>query len=209
MPEPRDLKWSRLNNIEARSYTCGYCGHGVGPDRGYFAENRSDYRVYICSYCRRPTFIEPEGTQYPGVAYGTAVSNLPPEVSKLYDEARNAMSVNAYTAAVMACRKVLMNVAVAEGAPTGKRFADYVKWLGDQGFVPAKGRSWVDRIRKKGNEANHEIPDVERADAEDIITFTEMLLKVNYEMPARAESPDAAQADEPDDGDDVAHIETG
>jgi hypothetical protein len=79
-----------------------------------------------------------------------------------------------------------MNVAVAEGADKNLSFAKYVDWLAEQGYVPAKGRSWVDRIRKKGNEANHEIPDVERTDAEDVLSFTEMLLKVNYEMPARA-----------------------
>lgn len=33
---------------------------------------------------------------------------------------------------------------------------------------------------------NHEIPDIKRVDAEDVLSFTEMLLKVNYEMPARA-----------------------
>ena len=79
-----------------------------------------------------------------------------------------------------------MNVAVEEGADANESFAAYVSWLADEGFVPAKGRSWVDRIREKGNEANHEIPDIDRTDAEDVLSFTEMLLKVNYEMPARA-----------------------
>jgi len=84
-----------------------------------------------------------------------------------------------------------MNIAVTEGAEAGLSFAAYVKWLGDKGYVPAKGRSWVDRIREKGNEANHEIPAIDRIDAEDVLSFTEMLLKVNYEMPARAEMPQA------------------
>lgn len=182
----RGMMWRNLSGIDAHSYTCGYCGHGVGPDRGYLAENMPQHRIYICSYCRRPTYVEPSGTQFPGVAYGTEVEHLPGAVQKLYDEARNAMSVNAFTAAVMACRKVLMNVAVAEGAKADMSFSAYVKWLADEGYVPAKGRSWVDRIREKGNEANHEIPDVGRTDAEDVLSFTEMLLKVNYEMPARA-----------------------
>ena len=84
-----------------------------------------------------------------------------------------------------------MNVAVEEGADENESFAVYVNWLADKGFVPAKGRSWVDRIRERGNEANHEIPDIDRTDAEDVLSFTEMLLKVNYEMPARAASPTA------------------
>lgn len=191
------MNWYDLKALEGRSYTCGYCGRGVGPNTGFWARPEgSGHFIYICSFCRRPTYFEPDGTQYPGVAYGTEVEHLPEAVRRLYDEARNAMSVNAFTAAVMTCRKVLMNVAVTEGAKPGKSFADYVKWLADEGYVPAKGRTWVDRIREKGNEANHEIPDIDRTDAEDILSFTEMLLKVNYEMPARA-APAAPQDEEP------------
>jgi len=58
------------------------------------------------------------------------------------------MSVNAFTVAVMACRKVLMNVAVAEGADEDLNFAKYVDWLAGQGFVPVKGRTWVDRTEE-------------------------------------------------------------
>jgi Domain of unknown function (DUF4145) len=140
--------------------------------------------------------VEPDGTQFPGVAYGTEVDHLPDGVQRLYNEARNSMSVNAFTAAVMTCRKVLMNVAVSEGAKPGKNFATYVKWLANEGYVPTKGKKWVDRIREKGNEANHEIPDIGRTDAEDVLSFTEMLLKVNYEMPARAEPSEREAADE-------------
>lgn len=184
----RQVAWKNPSSIHAHSYTCGYCGHGVGPDKGYWAQSPTgNHQIYICSYCRRPTYVEPDGTQFPGVAYGTEVDHLPAGVQRFYDEARNSMSVNAFTAAVMTCRKVLMNVAVNEGAKPGKNFATYVKWLADQGYVPAKGKNWVDRIREKGNEANHEIPDIDRTDAEDVLSFTEMLLKVNYEMPARAE----------------------
>lgn len=184
----RDMAWAEQASIEAFSYVCGYCGHEVGPDRGYRTRQGSPpiHRIYICTFCRRPTYIEPDGAQFPGVPYGSEVEHLPEGVQKVFDEARRAMSVNAFTIAVMACRKVLMNVAVAEGADEDLNFAKYVDWLAGQGFVPAKGRTWVDRIREKGNEANHEIPDINRVDAEDVLSFTEMLLKVNYEMPARA-----------------------
>jgi Domain of unknown function (DUF4145) len=194
----RDMNWRNTGSIEPHGYTCGYCGHGVGPDSGYFANNPGGgHHIYLCSYCRRPTYIEPNGTQFPGVAYGTEVGHLPDGVRRLYNEARNSMSVNAFTAAVMTCRKVLMNVAVSEGAKPSKNFAAYVKWLSDEGYVPAKGKSWVNRIREKGNEANHEIPDINRTDAEDVLSFTEMLLKVNYEMPARAEP--TSNDDSPDE----------
>jgi len=191
------MEWRQTEAIEARSYVCGFCGHEVGPDKGYQTREAKPpiHRVYICTYCRRPTYLEPDGSQFPGVPYGSEVEHLPEEVQKVFDEARRAMSINAFTVAAMACRKVLMNVAVAEGADEDLSFAKYVDWLADQGFVPAKGRTWVDRIREKGNEANHEIPEISRVDAEDVLSFTEMLLKVNYEMPARAAGEaDAAES---------------
>jgi len=47
----------------------------------------------------------------------------------------------------------------------------------------------VDHIRKKGNEANHEIILMDKKDAENLITFIEMLLKVIYDFPARIPKP--------------------
>ena len=95
------------------------------------------------------------------------------------------MSVSAYTAAVLACRKLLMNSAVAQGAAAGKTFVSYVDHLADKGYVPPNGRGWVDHIRKRGNEANHEIKLMSGSDAEELITFIEMLLKFIYEFPAK------------------------
>jgi len=46
----------------------------------------------------------------------------------------------------------------------------------------------VDHIREKGNEATHEILLMSREDAEDLIEFTEMLLRVVYEFPAKVKS---------------------
>jgi hypothetical protein len=78
-----------------------------------------------------------------------------------------------------------MNIAVAEGAPVGKSFLDYVEHLSAAGYVPPKGKGWVDHIRKKGNEATHEIVMMGAPDAQDLVTFTEMLLKFIYEFPTR------------------------
>lgn len=50
-----------------------------------------------------------------------------------------------------------MNIAVSQGADEGLRFVEYVEYLANSGFVPPNGRGWVDHIRKKGNEATHEI----------------------------------------------------
>ena len=78
-----------------------------------------------------------------------------------------------------------MNIAVNEGADPGLSFFKYVDYLATQGYVPPNGRGWVDHIRRKGNEATHEIALMSRDDAEELITFVEMLLKFIYEFPAR------------------------
>lgn len=82
-----------------------------------------------------------------------------------------------------------MNIAVAQGAKAGETFLTYVDHLAETGYVPPNGRGWVDHIRKKGNEANHEIKLMVQADAEELIAFTEMLLKFIYEFPNRVPTP--------------------
>jgi hypothetical protein len=141
--------------------------------------------VYLCSHCRQPTYFDATGGQVPGVPHGNAVDSVPDDIATLYDEARNAFSVGAYTAAVLTCRKILMNIAVAQGAKEGESFLSYVEHLADAGYVPPHGKGWVDHIRRKGNEANHEIRVMSREDAEELISFLEMLLKFIYEFPAR------------------------
>lgn len=76
-----------------------------------------------------------------------------------------------------------MNIGVQEGAAEGKSFVFYIDFLAEKGYIPPNGRGWVDHIRKKGNEATHEIALMNRTDAEELLTFTEMLLKFVYEFP--------------------------
>jgi hypothetical protein len=64
----------------------------------------------------------------------------------------------------------------------------YVEHLAASGYVPPHGKGWVDHIRKKGNEANHEIVLMEKDDAQELISFVEMLLKFIYEFPSRIPS---------------------
>lgn len=119
------------------------------------------------------------------MAPGNDVNELPNELKAIYDEAHQSVSVNANTAAVLVCRKLLMHIAVQQGAEPGGTFISYVEFLADNGFVPPNGKGWVDHIRKKGNEANHEIVLMENDDAVELISFAEMLLKFIYEFPAR------------------------
>ena len=187
------IVWKNTINLNSRSYTCGFCGNPLAANQGYSASDVDahfvEVAIYICHHCKWPTFfIFKNGylnQQVPSPAFGNAVSHLPDDIKSLYDEARNCLKVNASTASILCSRKLLMNIAVANGAEEGLKFIEYVNYLVEKGFVPPNGRGWVDHIRNKGNEATHEIKIMSRSDAEELITFLEMLLKFIYEFPAK------------------------
>lgn len=110
----------------------------------------------------------------------------------MYAEARFCVTVNSFTSAVLTCRKLLMHIAVEKGARPGKKFIEYVEYLAEKRYVPPDGKGWVDHIRTKSNEANHEINIMSVEDAKDLITFSEMLLKFVYEFPAKVKPPASA-----------------
>ena len=190
------LPWKHAETLPPKKYVCGCCGAHTGPNMGYYPEGyRSDQKsnlqsrmLYICTNCGSPTFFLGE-KQTPGTTFGKQLQHHPPTVAEAYEEARLCMSVSAYTAVTLLCRKLLMNVAVAEGADPGKHFVVYVDYLEANSYVPPKGKPWVDRIRDLGNTATHEIRLPSQHDAEQALTFVEMLLSFVYEMPGRLASP--------------------
>lgn len=187
-------KWHGEVVLAPKRYVCSYCGVTVGPDKAIFSQdtNLPQTFIYFCSNCGQPTYFDADSRQFPGVKFGNPVKHLPNELEQLYDEARSAMSSQAYTPAVLACRKILMNVAVALGAEEGKSFVTYVQYLADKGYIPSNGRHWVDHIRTKSNEANHEITLMSKDEAEKLITFVEMMLKFIYELPNAVPPPGPA-----------------
>jgi hypothetical protein len=176
------MNWQNLQQLHSKSFTCGYCGNVVASNIGYTYTNGLGCGVYICPHCKSASFFN-GSSQIPGVAPGNEVNHLPGDVEALYKEARNCVTVSCYTAAVLICRKLLMNIAVAQGDKAGESFLHYVEYLSKQGYIPPNGRGWVDHIRKKGNEANHEIVIMSQNDANELILFLEMLLKFIYEFP--------------------------
>lgn len=184
----KKISWNKSDKIASRTYVCGHCGNSLASQLGYQGstiENPAKaVYIYICHQCSNPSFFNWDGIQIPGPSYGQTIKHIPDaNVEKLYDEARNCYTISAFTSSVMCCRKLLMNLAVSEGAQEGISFVEYVNYLNDNNFIPPKGKPWVDAIRKLGNEANHSIEFKSPEQARLILTFTEMLLKFIYEMP--------------------------
>lgn len=182
----RKLHWKNTNKGDGSAeFMCGYCSNKVASHEGY---STGSYEIIaICPHCSNPTYFIGE-RQVPSPIVGNNVEHLPELVDALYEEARNCVSVGAYTSSVLACRKLLMNIAVSIGASEGKRFIFYVDYLADNGYFPPNGRVWVDHIRTKGNEATHEIALMTYQDATDLLTFSEMLMKFIYEFPTKMEN---------------------
>lgn len=185
--------WKGDQYMKQHDYTCGYCNRHTSSNKGLsLYENQgsssqvANYGVYVCTYCKMPTFLW-DGIQIPGSKYGNSVMGLSDRLSGLYEEARDSFSVNAYTAVILICRKLLMHIAVDLGAEPGKRFIEYVNYLKDNNFVTTRSDKWVDSIRKSGNESNHEVNIGTREEAELMIKFSEMIIKTNFEYPALME----------------------
>jgi hypothetical protein len=181
------LQWANTSPLQSNAFTCGFCGNQVASSTGYFASPEGGgvgAYLLVCHLCTRPTLFE-QGGQFPGVAFGELVDGISDKrLSDLYEEARRTTSASAYTAAVLCCRKLLMHIAVEKGASQGLSFVKYVEYLAEKNYIPPDAKSWVDHIRTKSNEANHEIVMMSKTDAEELVSFSEMLLKVIYEFPA-------------------------
>lgn len=176
--------WTNTHTGQSRQFRCGWCDREVASEK-HFSLSPGDASIYVCPSCTRPTYFEAAVVQLPAGSLMAPVLHLPGDVESLWTEIMDAAAAGCYTAAVMLARKLLMNMAVAEGADTDLSFVEYVQFLADKGYVPPNGKQWVDRIRTKGNEANHEIKMMLRPDAEELLRFSEMLLKFVYEFPNR------------------------
>jgi len=187
--------WWQPHTLPNAKYVCGFCNTSVSSIKGYKlglhidGSGSQQGATYICPNCGGPSFFMPGGGRYPTPALGNPVQHVPANLNALYEEARRCSSQNCFTGAVLLCRKMLMNIAVQQGAAEGLKFNEYVNYISDKGFVPPNGKHWVDHIRKKGNEATHEIAIMGEQDARDLISFVEMLLRFIYEFPSMVPTP--------------------
>lgn len=191
--------WQQPQTLEAKAFICGFCNTKVASERGFLVNEHGTGRpfpmkggIYICPNCKRPVFHAPNGQQYPSPPFGSPVPHVPTGLNDLYEEARRCTGENCFTAAVLLCRKMLMNIAVQEGAKEGLKFIEYVNHLSDKGYIPPNGKHWVDHIRTKGNDATHEIALMNQEDARDLLSFVEMILRFIYEFPQRVPQPQPA-----------------
>lgn len=161
-------------------YVCGHCGTKVsGAVIGRYNDGRTFW--LMCPECERGS-VYTNGSVFPGLVFGPELQGLPAEVAAAYAEARRCMSVNAFTASELICRKILMHVAADKGAKGGDSFAAYLGHLETAGYITPPMKKWVDIIRKHGNDSTHNLTPPDKGRAESTVMLTAELLRVVYEM---------------------------
>ena len=184
--------WYNPIHLPRMSYKCYYCDNKVASEIGYESPGSGIGQlhayIYICS-CGYPTYFDHIVNQIPLFKFGSNVEYIPTKnVEELYQESRKCYSVGAFTSAILACRKILMNVAADKGAPVGRRFIEYINYLDTNHYIVADSRQYIDQIRNLGNEATNEIAPKTKGDAELAIYFTENLLRNLYEAPGKLQA---------------------
>lgn len=184
-------------HIATRSFVCGWCGHSVSSQIG-ISKHETSYptigslsspRVFsrdirICVGCSlATTFIDKEQFPKPLLGERFRPAKKDPDLSQivaLYDEACIALSQGGPSCAVLVFRKILMHIAVEQGATKGQTFVGYVEHLKDANVVGKPQHALLERIRKAGNSENHEIRRASVDEARDLLDLTSLLVRSVY-----------------------------
>lgn len=85
----------------------------------------------------------------------------------------------------MACRALLLHIAVDKGANARSTFEQAIDHLVAAHLITANSKALASHVKSLGNDANHRIKIMDRKSALASITLTEALLKMIYEYPAQ------------------------
>ncbi len=174
---------------------CGNCNNKIGLDvyLKIFDVKKNDkgqnsqvekYSVGVCPLCGAPIILNKENNNVlPAMREFDEISFLPKDVETLYNEMRDAYSVQSYTCCVISGRTLLANVAVEEGAEEDKSFKYYVDYLVDKYLPATKNKPWLDKVRELGNGSAHKMVIANKEQAKISLKFINAILKNIYEFP--------------------------
>lgn len=178
-----------------QQFVCGHCGTDTTPALGlrnvWSVTARQigcpqTREIRICTNCLvATTFVDNRQIPRPlqGEPFETKHQSEDVEmIVILYDQARYAIRVGAASCAVLMFRKLLMHIAVEQRADEGMKFGDYCDYLKSEAVVGKPQHAVLDRIRKAGNEENHEIRSAAGEEADDLLDMVSVLIKTIYFM---------------------------
>lgn len=185
-----EIRWCKTEELSSKSFRCWNCGKEISANRGYYSlfENSnylSNGKIYICHLCSAPNIFDYYDNPVIGAPIGDSVKYLPQDVECIYEEARNCMGIGAYTATIMLLRKILMAVAVDDGADKGATFKEYLEYLCKEKLIHKKQTKQAEKVKDLGNDANHKIECRTKEEAEMLLNFVQQFLITNYEFADR------------------------
>lgn len=166
---------------------CGHCDQKLSIDILLSFKHGTTLFFYVgqCPSCGGPIIIDNINDKtFPPSREFINVESLPENISTLYDEIRDAFSVEAYTCAVIAARTLLNHIAVEKGADKNRNFTYYVEYIVDEYFGKRDAKIWLDKIRSYANDSVHHLEIATKENTKSIIKFIETILKIIYEYPA-------------------------
>ncbi len=117
-----------------------------------------------------------------------AGSAVPPAVAQAFEEATKCLSVGAYSAAAVMCRKTI-DAVIAEHQIKARHLSEGLKLMRDQGLIEPRLFEWADALRLTGNRAAHDAAvSISRVDARDMIDFTSAIIEYVFTFRDRFEA---------------------
>lgn len=192
------------NHIDA---VCPYCGmnvtfawvgtseHGGRLENylyNYYGNNDIVWAIAQCPRCKDCVLMKGKKTNQ-GVF---SVDNIYPfplptktneliheKVREDLDEAKRCLSVVAYRACAVMCRRAIQQACIEKGADVNKNLEKQIDELKDKGIITNQIQSWAHSSRWVGNDAAHpNHTEVTKEDAEDILNLAEQIMNILYVM---------------------------
>jgi hypothetical protein len=145
-----------------------------------------------CMNCGRGS-VRNGNEMVPGRMEFPIPEGTPEQEAQLWEEIRRCLSVSAFNAVAMLCRKLLLHMVFthkrsinSNATPDDLSFAAAVRYLANNGVITEAMNNLATNIKDVGNKANHELPHITETDGRDIALFTHYLFISIYEMPKRA-----------------------
>lgn len=190
----KEWLWEKPSKREKKEETfrCPYCNvvvRTLADTRIVDAElGAIKYHIFKCTQCCMPVTIGQDGQIIPPSLFlpFEDIKFLPGKIEKMYIECRKSFSNACYYSVIMVARSLLMHIAVDKDADENLGFIEYVDFLEAEGHISRSNRSWVDKIRERGDHYLHEIDEATKVEAERTIVFVSQLLKNVYELPQMA-----------------------
>lgn len=109
-------------------------------------------------------------------------------IKNLFDEAKKCYSINAYSASILCCRTLIINYANSKGAQDSVSFISGIDYLVENNYMPENRGDLIKNIKVREYPTKKEFKMSNKEEAEEIISFIDILLKFNSEFEVQSKT---------------------